>query len=430
MDKFCGRDFCLPLGEKTYVMGILNVTPDSFSDGGRYASAESAAKHALEMRDAGADIIDVGACSTAPGSVPVTGEEERRRLLPVLRALSGLGVPVSVDTYDPETAAAALESGAAIINDVSGALNPAMAAVIAKHNAGWIITHGGSADAEPDGQTPVLKRIGDFFRAALRFADACGIPRESICLDPGVGFGKTRAEDLTVLRETALCKAYAGGCALLAGASRKRVIGEATGESDPQKRDPGTAAAHTIAIAGGADIIRVHDVRGAVQAAKTADAICRADKTPTEKRSPPAKHGSPDKLVIRDLKVFAYHGVNAEEKEHGQTFALDLDITAESGRACLTDDLNDTVSYAKIMKSVTRSMTAQAFDLIERAAQQVTNDLLAEYPSIQEIRLLLKKPDAPVKADFGYAGIEITRTRKKTASANEVIQEGMEHINE
>ncbi|MCL2508580.1 MAG: dihydropteroate synthase [Oscillospiraceae bacterium] len=408
MSKFYGQDFCFPLGEKTYVMGILNVTDNSFSDGGLYASLESAVAHALRMQNDGADIIDIGACSTAPGRPPVSAREEMSRLMPVLNALVGkLAIPVSVDTQNPETAEAGIQNGAAIINDVSGVLNPVMAGVIRKYNAGWIITCGGSADADRDGAVPVLTRIRRFFEEAADFADSQGISPESVCLDPGIGFGKSRSEDLTVLRGTAFCKRSAGNRALLVGASRKRVVGEASGEAAPQKRDSGTAAAHTIAIAGGADMIRVHDVYGAVAAAKTADAIVRAaDTVPTVQLALP-----PDKIIIRDLRVFAYHGVNAEEKENGQFFSLDIDIIAKNSRAFISDQIGDTVSYASIIKSVITGMTERSFDLIERAAQHVADGLFQKYPDIRELRILLKKPDAPIKADFGLVGIEINRVR-------------------
>jgi len=276
MATFEGRHFSFALGRRTLVMGSLNLTPDSFSDGGLYTDVPAALARARQIAAEGADILDVGGESTRPGHVPVSPEEELARLLPVLEGLAGFPIPVSVDTYHPEVARAALAAGAAIVNDVGGTLSPEMAAVVREAGAGWIVMHTGGGDASHPAEYPegdVVTAVRHFFEESLAKAAARGIQASSLCFDPGIGFGKSHEENLRLLREVAAYRLPEN--ALLVGASRKRVVGIASGETDPKKRLAGTLAAHTAAIAGGADILRVHDVAASVQAARMADAIYR-----------------------------------------------------------------------------------------------------------------------------------------------------------
>lgn len=272
---FRAGNFSLPLGGKTYVMGILNVTPDSFSDGGAYNTPEKALARALEMQGQGADIIDVGANSTRPGAEILSAQEELERLIPVLDAVSGrLDVPVSVDTFYPECVKAALERGVSIINDVSGEFNSEMAQLAKEFGAGYVVTHNpSSASHSEEYADGVVAHIRNFFINAIELSASAGLPREQLCLDVGFGFGKSVEDNLEILRNFQWMKFK--GIALLAGASRKRFIGAASGEENSALRDAGTVAAHTAAIAGGADIIRAHDVFSAVQGARVADAIYR-----------------------------------------------------------------------------------------------------------------------------------------------------------
>lgn len=270
MASFKGPHFEFPLGKRTYIMGILNITPDSFSDGGKYIEPQAAVAHALQMQKDGADMIDIGAESTRPGHQPVSQQEEIERLTPVLKALKGkLNIPVSIDTMKPGVAEAAAEYGAAIINDVNGFLAEGMAAVVAEKGLACVIMHPGYAPY-PNG---VAAHVKSFLKEAAMKAEKAGIPKESICLDPGVGFGKDFQTNLELIRT--LERAKVEGYAYLLGISRKSVIGLSTGETVAANRDAGTIAAHTISIMKGADIIRVHDVRGGVQAAKLTDAILR-----------------------------------------------------------------------------------------------------------------------------------------------------------
>lgn len=269
MAEFAAGKYRFPLGERAYVMGILNVTPDSFSDGGHFFAPEAAQRRALEMQEQGADLLDAGAQSTRPGYTPVSPEEEWARLAPVLERLKGkLHLPLSVDTFYPQVAALALEHGADIINDVTGFDDPEMTAVAEKSSCGCVVMHHTGSNGKN-----ILTEIHSWFLEKVRRLTAAGIAPERICLDPGVGFGKTHEENLRILANTASLRVE--GCAFLMAASRKRVIGGECGNPPLEQRLPGTVAAHSISIYDGADMVRVHDVAEAVQAARVASAVRR-----------------------------------------------------------------------------------------------------------------------------------------------------------
>ncbi|MBQ3888537.1 MAG: dihydropteroate synthase [Clostridia bacterium] len=265
------------------VMGILNLTPDSFSDGGLYFEAEAAARRARQMVDEGADILDVGACSTAPGKAPASAQEEcdrLRRLLPSVMEAAG-NTPVSIDTFRPEAAELALSLGAQIVNDESGAFSPETAALVKRYNADWVVMHVGGADSSHAAAYPagVVAAVRAFFAEMQNAALAAGVPAERLCYDPGIGFGKTREDDLRLL---ASCGEFAAFSPLLIGVSRKRVVGVATGESEPENRLYGTVAAQAVAVYGGAAIIRAHDVRAALDAVRMAQAIRKVNEVWTK----------------------------------------------------------------------------------------------------------------------------------------------------
>ena len=273
--------YSLPLGEKTYIMAIVNVTPDSFSDGGKYFSAEQAIRRALDAQDQGADIIDIGAQSTRPGFSPISAEEEAARLVPVLEGLRGrLHVPVSIDTFFPGVALESLRLGADILNDVTGFSDPEMIAAAAGADCGCIVMHNTAFSILPDAPShdaghetePITERVRGFFDRRGAELVRAGIAMERICFDPGIGFGKTLEENMGLLANTHLLTDGLDSAFLMA-ASRKRVIGAPCGDPPFEQRMPGTIAAHTIAQCGGADILRVHDVPEAVQAARVADAL-------------------------------------------------------------------------------------------------------------------------------------------------------------
>jgi dihydropteroate synthase len=258
----------LALG-RPLVMGVLNITPDSFSDGGRFRDPDAALAHAHRMIADGADIIDVGAESTRPyGAMPVTAEDELARLAPVLPALGTLVVPFSIDTMKATVAARAIAAGAAIVNDVWGLQrDPDMARVVAEHAVGVIIVHNRE---RADPSLDIMADIAAFFSRSLDIAERAGIARERIVLDPGIGFGKTPAQSLAAITRLDTLKHF--GLPLLVGASRKRFIA-AVVPSEPQERLGGSLAAHLMAVLNGATIIRAHDVAETVQALRIAAAI-------------------------------------------------------------------------------------------------------------------------------------------------------------
>jgi dihydropteroate synthase len=262
--------YSLPLGERTYIMGILNITPDSFSDGGRYTDPQAAVEHALRMVDEGADIIDVGAESTRPGAVSITQEEEASRLEPVLKALTKhINVPISVDTYRAKTAEMAINTGALIINDVWGLKHDSdMAKVIAKTNAAVVIMHNRQDTDYSDLMGEIVTELGESINMAVQ----AGVDLSNLIIDPGIGFGKTTEQNLEVLAKLSELKAL--GLPVLLGTSRKSVIGK-TLKLPTEERIEGTAATAALGIANGADIIRVHDVKQMARVARMSDAIVR-----------------------------------------------------------------------------------------------------------------------------------------------------------
>jgi dihydropteroate synthase len=268
----CGR-FALPL-DRPIVMGILNVTPDSFSNGGSYADDDAALAAALGMSRDGAAIIDVGGESTRPGSPPVRAADEIRRVAGVVRSLAEQGACVSVDTRHAEVAAAVLAGGAAIINDVSGFSDPEMVRVAAGSDAGLVVMHmrgePGTMQRDPVYDDVVTEVVG-YLAARAAELMAAGVARERIVLDPGIGFGKTTAHNLELLQR--LDELTALGFPVLVGASRKRFIGEITGVATPRERVAGSVAVALEAVARGAGIVRVHDVAETVQALAVARAM-------------------------------------------------------------------------------------------------------------------------------------------------------------
>ena len=274
---FKGNGFSFEINKRTYIMGILNVTPDSFFDGGQWNSPEKAVKHALKMQENGADIIDIGAQSTRPGSILLSEDEELEIIKKYIPAVTAaVNVPVSVDTFYPRVAEYCLENGAKIINDVSSKMDREMALVVKKHNAGWIVMHTGNASASQEADYSkcggVVNDVLAFFDKAEKIAGEYGISRENICFDMGFGFGKSHNDNLELLRN--INKLKSPERALLTALSCKRLVKNETG-ADRYDRVFGTLAADTLAIAGGTDFIRVHHVKEACLAAKMTDAVVR-----------------------------------------------------------------------------------------------------------------------------------------------------------
>jgi dihydropteroate synthase len=270
-------------GRRTWVMGVLNVTPDSFSDGGLYAEPEAAVGHAREMVQAGADLLDIGGESTRPATFrdrsPLSADEEKHRVLPVMTRLAAQfpQTLLSVDTYKAEVAAAALDAGARIVNDISGlTFDPEMAALVADRGCPVILMHllGSPRDIPLRPRyDDVIAEIRAFFERQIAYARSQGVRDEQVWLDPGLGFGKTAQHNLEILRRLPELKAL--GYPLVIGPSRKKFLGKILGTDDPQDRREGTAAAVALSVAGGADVVRVHDVREMARVAQVSDAIVR-----------------------------------------------------------------------------------------------------------------------------------------------------------
>jgi dihydropteroate synthase len=278
------RRFILPLphgksivlGERTLVMGVINVTPDSFSDGGERFDPIKAVDDGVRLADEGADIIDVGGESTRPGAQPIGAAEERARVLPVIEALvKRVKVPVSIDTYKAAVADAALGAGVAIVNDVSGLrYEPALGAVVSRHRAALVLMHTrGRSNAmyQQASYLDVVDEVRDELRESVAFATGAGVSRDALIVDPGLGFAKEAAHSYEVL---ARLNAFAElGRPILAGPSRKSFLAKAVGRSDASQRDWGTAAAVTASVMAGAHIVRVHAVAEMIQVVRVADEI-------------------------------------------------------------------------------------------------------------------------------------------------------------
>ena len=272
------RDRLIPLGGRTLVMGVLNVTPDSFSDGGLFADTETAVAHGAKLADEGADVVDIGGESTRPGAEPVSSDEELRRVLPVIEGLRAArpDVAISIDTRHPNVAAEGVAAGAAIVNDVSGGADPDMMRVAAQGTAGMVLMHmqgePGSMQVDPRYED-VVEEVHGYLRERVEAALFDGVEAEQLCVDPGIGFGKNLEHNLALLRDLGRFRDLDAG--LVIGVSRKRFIGTLTDAEDPTDRVEGSLAAAVLAAAAGADVIRAHDVRATVRALRVADAITR-----------------------------------------------------------------------------------------------------------------------------------------------------------
>ena len=276
-DKFklkCGP-YVLNLGKRVHLMGILNVTPDSFSNGGKYNNFEAAFEQARKMVADGADIIDVGGESSRPGASPVTWRQERDRVIPLIRELTKtVKVPVSIDTYKARVAEEALDNGATIVNDISALrLDCQMAKVVARHRVPVILMHmqglPGNMQDKPK-YKDVVKEIIDFLKERITFSREAGIRAENIIIDPGIGFGKTTGHNLQIINKLKEFKML--GKPVLLGPSRKRFIGNIL-DLPPEEREEGTLASCVIAVMNGVNLLRVHEVAKIQRGVKIAEAI-------------------------------------------------------------------------------------------------------------------------------------------------------------
>lgn len=276
--KLAWKNFCLDFSKKTHVMGVLNLTPDSFSGDGLIRDKDGAVERAGIMVAHGADIIDVGGESTRPGAEPLSPIEELKRVLPVIEALSKkIDIPLSIDTYKSEVARRALDAGASMVNDISGLrFDPHMREIVSGYEVPVVVMHikGSPRDMQ---KTPayeaLIPEIMDYLRESIRLAMDSGIPKDRIVIDPGIGFGKTFEHNLEIIHR--LGEFTLLETPVLIGPSRKAFLGKILGDAPPPERLEGTAAAVAVSIMNGANLIRVHDVKEMVRVARVADAINR-----------------------------------------------------------------------------------------------------------------------------------------------------------
>lgn len=389
------------------VWGILNVTPDSFSDGGRYVDAGAAIAHARRMRAQGADVIDIGGESTRPGATPIPPEEEQARILPVVAELVREGIRVSVDTIHASTARAAVAAGAEIVNDVTaGEHDPEMLRTVAETGARIVLMHSRGIDVTQDTHyDDVVAEVAEHLVARADAAVAAGIDRDRIMIDPGFGFSKDAAANWRLL---AGLRALTGAwLPILAGTSRKRFLGELLPEGAPvQERDVPTAVTGVLAAQHGASALRVHDVASTVAALRAYGAmVAAADEMP----HPDLDHGS---IRLEGVRAFGRHGVLAEERRDGQEFVIDVDLSVAIGRAARSDRVADTVHYGELAQRIVAAVERDPVDLIETLAKRLV-DLCLEHPLVDSAFVTVHKPSAPVGVPFGDVSVSLSGSRER-----------------
>ena len=483
----------------TRIMGVLNVTPDSFSDGGHYLSLDAAIAHGRRLIAEGAHIIDVGGESTRPGAARVTPEEEQRRVLPVIEALVAEGATVSIDTVRADTARRAVAAGATIINDVSGGTaDPDMLRLAAESGAQIVLMHWRGIPDPSHARSHyvnVVEEVRAELAALAAAALRAGVAREQILLDPGFGFDKTAEQGWQLLAQ--LDRLASLGYPLLIGVSRKRMLA-ATLPARPLPGDgraglSAEQAARNIELAGhpveqssqpveqaggsvwqterldlttsvvsafaarvGAWGVRVHDAGATADAIAVARALEAAGAVPPHSTAaaaanaagpaeapavpavpaatalapaagpafaaagPPAPAAGPaaavnqigDRITLTGLEVFAHHGVFDFEREHGQRFVIDAELTVDLRSAASGDELVHTVNYAELAGAILEAAANNPVDLIETLAERLTAVALG-FPAVQEARITVHKPDAPIDAQF--ADVSVTMVRRREA---------------
>jgi dihydropteroate synthase len=279
--RWCARQYEFEFPRPALVMGVVNVTPDSFSDGGLYFRPDQAVEHALQLAEEGADLLDIGGESTRPGASPISEAEELRRVMPVIERLAArVRVPLSIDTTKPAVAQAALRAGASLVNDVgANRPSPEMAQVVAGFRAGYVVMHmqgtPQTMQVRP-AYDDVLAAVDAFFAERLRALEAAGVGADQVVLDVGIGFGKTVGHNLQLLGALGGFRKW--GRPLLLGVSRKSFIGQVTGETEPAARLPGSLACACLAVAAGVNVVRAHDVVATRQALRMTEAVLAHSK--------------------------------------------------------------------------------------------------------------------------------------------------------
>lgn len=401
-------------------MGVLNVTPDSFSDGGRYADLDAAVAHGLAMVADGADLVDVGGESTRPGADRVDAAEEIRRVRPVVRALIDAGVPVSIDTTRAAVAEIAVGAGAEMVNDVSGGLaDPAMGATVAGCGASWVLMHwrGHSRSMDDlarydDVVADVATELAERVDAAL----AAGVAPERLVIDPGLGFAKTAAHNWALLAH--LDRFVGTGIPVLLGASRKSFLGRLLAGPDgtirdADGRDDATAATSVLAARAGVWGVRVHHIRPSVDALAVQRAVDGAagSETGTAPEVALGVRGSGE-VSLRGLRVRGRHGVFAHERRDGQDFVLDVTLTLDTASAAAIDDVRSTVDYGHIAERLAALVGGEPVALIETLAERAAGECLRDR-SVRQVEVTVHKPQAPIALAFDDVTVRIVRTAEE-----------------
>ena len=374
---------------KGYIMGILNVTPDSFSDGGKYQSVDLALKQAERMIEEGAAILDIGGESTRPGHKKITDQEEIERVVPVIEAIKkNFDIAVSLDTYKYEVSKAGIAAGADMINDIWGLKwDERLAPLLAKEDVACCLMH----NRDNQEYTNFIEDFCSDMEETLAIAKKAGIRDERIVLDPGVGFGKTFEQNLSIMKHMDVFSKW--GLPVLLGTSRKSVIGLALNLPVDQ-REEGTAATTVLGRMKGASIFRVHDVKTNYRELKMIEAIL-------------------DEIRVKNLEVFCHHGVYKEENVLGQKFLVNIVSKVDTRAAGKTDELELSVSYGDICRCVKKEMTKQNDKLLERVAERLAECILLQFPLIKEVEIEVKKPWAPVLMHVDYTSVKIKRSWHK-----------------
>jgi len=396
------------------VMGVLNVTPDSFSDGGRYTDLAAAVEHGLAIRAAGADLVDVGGESTRPGADRVDAAQEAARVLPAIRELTGAGVPVSVDTTRASVAAAAIEAGAVVVNDVSGGLaDPDMAKVLAAAELPWVLMHwrGHSRDMQRlASYRDVVTEVVAELSARVDAAVSAGVDPRRLVLDPGLGFAKTAEHNWALLAR--LDELHALGLPVLLAASRKSFLGRLLAGPDGtprpvDQREDATVATTVLAALAGVWGVRVHEVRPNLDALRVVQAYTRASAGPAGQ---PAGSGDRDRVTLTGLRVTGRHGVFAHERLAGQEFVIDATLELDTGPAARSDDLADTVDYGTLAQRLAAVVAGEPVNLIETLAGRLVDVCLRD-PRVLAAEVTVHKPAAPIPLTFGDVAVTVRRAR-------------------
>jgi len=413
-------------------MGVINVTPDSFSDGGRYLDPEAAVAHGLALAADGAAILDVGGESTRPGAGPVPVQEELRRVVPVIEALACAGgdFALSIDTTKMDVARAAMDAGARMVNDVSALRSdPSMAALVAERGAGCCLMHmrGEPRTMQDEPRyDDVVSDVKAFLEERLAFAVGEGVPEGKIWLDPGIGFGKTAAHNLELLRR--LDEIVAIGLPVVVGTSRKSFLGKLTGGRAEGERLPGTIATSVLAWERGASVFRVHDVAAVVDALVVTAATVGSPivgGNMIDEHDPPDPDDEIDgggfdpededeiaepavTVEITGLSLFTRHGVTPPERELGQRLLLDVTFELTDCDAMVTDRVEDTVDYADVCEQVALAAQERSYKTLERLCNAIAGRLMERYGA-DSVRVKATKPEPPIALPVQEVSVEVWR---------------------